>query len=368
MSKLKIDNYTFDKTAKTVTFTSYTTIQLDDILLITNVTDNIIIYNFADATKGGTVLTNVLTLTYDTSSMDNSDKLLIYYYDENLIPIEYAMDKANSTPLQVQLPIDLKQELDGGLILADMKGPIVWSSLVAAQPIRIDCTGYQSVLVHKITTGVVTPYVSNDGKTWSATYAIATATSIPSATILTAAGMYVLPVVSKWLQLVGPASAIQCFIYLSQTPCIIVPYLNIAGTPAITGGIAGSLAVGGNVATGLAPTANPVQIGGVDALKVPLTRRMLVDQLGRQQIGNTPSQLTAGINKIGYDPIYRNILEVQDTSITEEGQSRDELLLQILKELKILNLQLFEMPRLLNDGQAAIDEPDTMRNDNTLFN
>ena len=82
--KTKIDSYSFNKTAKTVTFTDYTTIRLDAILLITNVTDNIILYNFADATKGGTVLTNVLTLAYDTSSMDNGDKLLIYYDDSDV--------------------------------------------------------------------------------------------------------------------------------------------------------------------------------------------------------------------------------------------------------------------------------------------
>jgi len=79
--KTKIDNYSFNKTAKTVTFTDYTNIRLDSILLITNATDGIIIFNFADPLKGGTVTGNVLTLTFDTSSMDNGDKLLIYYDD-----------------------------------------------------------------------------------------------------------------------------------------------------------------------------------------------------------------------------------------------------------------------------------------------
>lgn len=83
--KTKIDNYTFDKTAKTVTFTDYTTIRLDSILLITNVTDNVIVYNFADPSLGGTVTNNVLTLTYDTSSMDNTDKLQIFYEGDNTL-------------------------------------------------------------------------------------------------------------------------------------------------------------------------------------------------------------------------------------------------------------------------------------------
>jgi hypothetical protein len=84
--KLQVTNYTFDKTAKTVTFTDYTTIRLDSILLITNVTDNVIVYNFADPLLGGTVATNVLTLTYDTSSMDNADKLQIFYDDPDVAP------------------------------------------------------------------------------------------------------------------------------------------------------------------------------------------------------------------------------------------------------------------------------------------
>lgn len=82
--KVKVNNYTFDKTAKTVTFTDYVTIRLDSILLVTNVTDNIIIYNFANAALGGTVSANVLTLDYDTSAMDNADKLQIFYQNDDI--------------------------------------------------------------------------------------------------------------------------------------------------------------------------------------------------------------------------------------------------------------------------------------------
>lgn len=83
MAKIKVDNYTFNKTAKTITFTDYTTIRLDAILIITNATDSTLIFNFADPTKGGTVTNNVLTVSYDTSGMENTDKLLIYYDDSS---------------------------------------------------------------------------------------------------------------------------------------------------------------------------------------------------------------------------------------------------------------------------------------------
>ena len=79
--KIKISNYSFNASAKEITFFDYSNISLDCILIVTNVTDNIIIYNFADPTKGGTVNSNTLTLTYNTSSMSNGDSLLIYYDD-----------------------------------------------------------------------------------------------------------------------------------------------------------------------------------------------------------------------------------------------------------------------------------------------
>jgi len=78
MKKL-ITNYTFDASEKKITFTDYTIISLASVLLVTNSTDHIIIYNFADAAKSGTVATNVLTLTYDTTGMADADKLQIYY-------------------------------------------------------------------------------------------------------------------------------------------------------------------------------------------------------------------------------------------------------------------------------------------------
>lgn len=113
--KTQILNYTFNKTAKTVTFTDYTTIRLDSLLLITNVTDNIIIYNFASSLLGGTVSGNVLTLTYDTSAMDDTDKLQIFYDDGDIQP-------ANSE-LQTTLNslTETLQELTGRLtVLASM--------------------------------------------------------------------------------------------------------------------------------------------------------------------------------------------------------------------------------------------------------
>jgi hypothetical protein len=80
MKKL-LDRYTFDASLKKVSFSQYGTIVLGNILLITNITDNIIIYNFADTAKGGTVTGNILTLDYNTTAMDDTDQLQVFYDD-----------------------------------------------------------------------------------------------------------------------------------------------------------------------------------------------------------------------------------------------------------------------------------------------
>ncbi len=80
MKKL-IQNYSFDALSQTVTLNDYTLVNLEGLLLITNVTDNQIIYNFANPNLGAFVTDNVITLTYDTTSMDNNDIIQIYYDD-----------------------------------------------------------------------------------------------------------------------------------------------------------------------------------------------------------------------------------------------------------------------------------------------
>lgn len=85
--KILVTNYTFDASAQTITFAQFPTIDLERVLLVTNVTDNIIIYNFAGSSLGGSVSTNVLTLDYNTTSMDDTDELQIHYVapDDNVI-------------------------------------------------------------------------------------------------------------------------------------------------------------------------------------------------------------------------------------------------------------------------------------------
>lgn len=95
MKKL-ISNYTFNATARTIALNDYTSVDLEGLLLITNVTDNKIIYNFSDPNYGGGISGNVITLIYNTASMSNTDALQIYYDDPNV----------NSSTLEAQTQLE----------------------------------------------------------------------------------------------------------------------------------------------------------------------------------------------------------------------------------------------------------------------
>lgn len=96
--KTLVSTYTFSPTTKQVTLSGYQTILLEGLLLITNVTTNTIIYNFANPILGGTVSGNVVTLDYNTNTMSATDRLQIYYDD----PANMAASDASLAALQEQ--------------------------------------------------------------------------------------------------------------------------------------------------------------------------------------------------------------------------------------------------------------------------
>jgi hypothetical protein len=79
--RVLVQNYSFNKSTKQVTFTDYGSISLEKVLVVTDVTNNTTVYQANDPAKGGSVSGNVLTLTYDTTGVNfsNSDKLQIFY-------------------------------------------------------------------------------------------------------------------------------------------------------------------------------------------------------------------------------------------------------------------------------------------------
>lgn len=100
---IETGSFTFDASAQTITFSGIGTIALEQILLITNITDNVVIYQFNKPGKGGTYVpsTGVLTLAYNTTTMDDADSLQVLIdldsngYDKDLDGIK-IIDQTNA--------------------------------------------------------------------------------------------------------------------------------------------------------------------------------------------------------------------------------------------------------------------------------
>lgn len=145
MAKVQIQNYTFNAAAKTVTFTDYASIRLDSVLLITNVTfSNIIIYQFNVSTLGGTVATNVLTLTYNTAAMSNTDKLQIWYQDGNnqAVTVADGADVAEGSTTDAAVSTDTTGTISGKLrglvkLLAAWIGTLGQKTMANSAPVVI---------------------------------------------------------------------------------------------------------------------------------------------------------------------------------------------------------------------------------------
>jgi len=118
---IQTNYYLFDAAARKVVIPGG--IQREQLILITNVTVNKVIYNFSDpeltassyiiSTDIRNVTTTQVTLTYDTTSMSNTDKLQIIYddFEETIKPAETYHDAVNKSKVsnpQSQIDTDFE--------------------------------------------------------------------------------------------------------------------------------------------------------------------------------------------------------------------------------------------------------------------
>ena len=114
---IKSNYYLFDASAREVIIPGG--VQREQLILITNVTDNKVIYNFSDPELTATeyhistdirnVVTTRLVLSYDTTGMSDTDKLQIVYddFEETVKPAETYQDSVNKNKVsQPQSQID----------------------------------------------------------------------------------------------------------------------------------------------------------------------------------------------------------------------------------------------------------------------
>ncbi|MBF0527556.1 MAG: hypothetical protein HQK56_20945, partial [Deltaproteobacteria bacterium] len=136
-----VGTYVFTASSRTIVLDGVDSgFQLEQLLLITNVTDNTIIYNFADPSMGVTSFTVTpdgtitLVLAYNTTSMSNSDRLQIY------VDLPYAQQLVvdPATPLPMG-GVDsqgsfrrVKLGVDGGTVLTDAPSLIISTQPMAS--------------------------------------------------------------------------------------------------------------------------------------------------------------------------------------------------------------------------------------------
>lgn len=293
--------------------------------------------------------------------------------------LEQLMDSGSGQAANVNIVSGIKVDPSKAIIISDAAQPINLSGAVNST-IIIDTTGYQSI---QITTQTMAASLaaSNDGITWNSMFGsyISTITGVPPQNISANAG-YWFPCPARYFRLqittAGTATA-----YLRSQPWSGSNVTNLAlimGNSALTAGLNGLLAVGGQAAAGAAVGGNPLPISGADSSST--TRRILTDSSGRLTI--FPNLQTApqpgssiaspSVAQQGGAPSAQSAQNLPATLTQDqgavEGMSRDELLLQILIELKIANRQRYNLVAALQSAQAYDpDDPDVMRADPSLF-
>jgi len=127
-----LESYTFNPATKTVTV-SGKNIRREQLLLITNVTRNTVIYNFSDPNLGATSYTTGVTidsknvpletttiiLNYNTAAMSSDDKLSILVEEtyQEFVPAETYMDPVGKMRVSSILTLNMAHNLQNGNLL-----------------------------------------------------------------------------------------------------------------------------------------------------------------------------------------------------------------------------------------------------------
>ena len=357
------------------------------------------------------VRTEAQFIRYNVTNISGSATIVIdgsQNVVSNADKVAWAMDETNNTPLNVKLQFQnsgIKQDLSGAFILSDAPAPVLVTTGVTNTTNIIDTQGYQTIHLTTGSTFAATGGIqfSNDGVTFAQSNMMTIAGVY--ATAFVASTNYIIPVQGRFARIVATTfgsytyflrniapqqtgqnlTAIGGTAVSQATSQLGVNIVNVGGTATVSGGLAGTLGVGGTNAVGVASVSNPVVVGGVDP--TGLARRATTTMLGDLITGNRTiptssaalSSTTTGNAPIGSASYINQIPHtVQDTS-QFEGQTQTELLAQLLQEIKILNQQFYELPKVLSlalQGPTAPqqgsnvqlgDDPFILRNDSSIF-
>jgi hypothetical protein len=256
-------SYVFDPSSQTIEFLGEG-FDIARLKLITNKTNNEIIYNFADATAGnGGVSGNLLTLVYDTTSMNASDPLqvVIDVPEDDYAPQPIWGRGQNGTPTTLSLTEA------GQVVPADGKTHI--ATRAGAQTgtvILLDTIGFNSVVVQLqgTFTGTISFQVSNDTTTWAAVAGWATTGAAAPVTTATAVGQWVFPCAGRYFR-------VQVTTGGSGAPVAVVTLKSFAAwspqsTPTMNIGAIGASTL---AAEDSAATTVPMLVGGIVRTALP---------------------------------------------------------------------------------------------------
>ena len=279
----------------------------------------------------------------------------------------HLFDDAKGNSVRTKI-VNLKQDSSGALVTSDAPDPIFGvGSQLGDILFTVDTTGYQSLSVQLqgVWSATVSFVCSNDGATWY-TCAGWSVGGNPTMTLnATSNAIYGFPCVARYFQTYisaytsGQALA-TLYMRATDMPQISSsPSMNLStvgNTSVVTAGLAGVQAVGGNVAIGVAPTTNPLNVGGAD--QNGATRRFLTDTVG--------SQCVVGPS-LAADP-YQSPVQTSEQQIGFVGSDGlIDALNRIARELRLLNVKMTDLPGMLSRGFVNTDSDDAFLTDPSNF-
>jgi len=318
---------------------------------------------------------------------------------------EQLLDSGSGLTLNARVVSTAPVDVNTAPLVSDAPAAIAIGPLSAGQAQVIDTQGYQSLQI-TLQTLAGTLSASNDRQTWaSPTLAASASASTAFANALAANTSYIIPCAARFIRITattaGTATAFlraqpwQGASYLAAAPTNIA---YVGSTAAVTAGIAGLLAVGGNAGPGVAASANPTPVGGVDPSG--LTRRIETDANGNLiSAGLLPTGYQTGAYNVVYSPwttAAASLTAAQSAigpvivggvdrtgavratltdpagatyaraaTATSAEQSDNDLLAQIAQQLRLTNHYLYEIYSQGQVSRTAGDEPDALLADFT---
>ena len=202
---------------------------------------------------------------------------------------EQIIDEGTGVAASVRVVNPGYMDANGALIASDAPGVQYFSGVVGSVFV-LNAAGYKSIAV-AMSAAVGTLTASTDGVVFSQTFATALAGGNGAST-LSANTNYLIPGSPQFIKITLTTAGT----FAAQRRNVDVPlvigwqYAGVAGVPA----------VGGKDATGVAPTANPMVVGGVDPT-TGLTRRVQTDPNGNVLLGALLQQgWTPGVYNVNY--------------------------------------------------------------------